>query len=239
MNEDVHAYWLEQSEAHVPSGDQWLTASERSRLASLRFDKRRREWRLGRWTAKRAVASCLHLPLDAHTLQDVEIRALPSGAPEVLLFQERANLCISVSHRAGRAFCVLGLSGAELGCDLELVERRGDSFVTDFFTASEQKLVNRASPEERPMLVTLVWSAKESALKALKVGLRMDTTSLDVSFMDSTFNRGNHSYQDDRAPWSRLSLRNATGQILRGWWRWADDLVRTVVFSPLQNGLGY
>ena len=37
----------------------WLSAAEIDQMTGLRFPKRRREWRLGRWTAKHAVAACL------------------------------------------------------------------------------------------------------------------------------------------------------------------------------------
>jgi 4'-phosphopantetheinyl transferase len=230
----MDAYWLEQTEADVPAEDQWLSAEEMSCLARLRFGKRRADWRLGRWTAKRAVASCLNLPFDVHSLKDIEIRAAPSGSPDVFLFNQTAAVSLSLSHRAGKALCVVGLSGRSLGCDLELVESRDHSFVTDFFTANEQKLVDSAPADKLPMLVTLLWSAKESALKALHVGLRLDTTSIEVGLTDSVWKLAEYSRQDGCADWSPMSLRYAGEHTLRGCWRCADNLVRTVVFSPLQ-----
>ena len=232
MNVDTKAYWLEQAEADVPTNNQWLSAGELTRLAGLRFAKRRAEWRLGRWTAKRAVASYLNLPVDVHRLQDIEIQPALSGAPEVVLFNERAALSISLSHRAGRALCVVGLSAASLGCDLEVVESRDISFLTDFFTADEQELVARAPADERPRLATLLWSAKESALKALQVGLRLDTTSLDVSTRERAAQRAGDSQPDAFADWSPLLVRRVGGQTLYGWWRCANNMVRTVVFNP-------
>ena len=234
MTGPMHAYWLEQTEADVPAEDQWLSSEEMSRLARLRFGKRRADWRLGRWTAKRAVASCLNLPFDAHSLEDIEIRAAPSGSPEVFLFNQSAAVSLSLSHRAGKALCVVGLSGLSLGCDLELVESRDHSFVADFFTANEQKLIESAPTGKLPMLVTLLWSAKESALKALHEGLRLDTTSIEVRPTHAVGKLAEYSRQDDCADWSPMSLRYAGEHILRGCWRCADNLVRTVVFSPLQ-----
>lgn len=226
-------YWLEQTEADVPAGNLWLGHGEMSCLASLRFAKRRADWRLGRWTAKHAVASCLNLPMDMRSLQNIEIRAASSGTPEVFLFNQRAALSLSISHRAGNALCVVALSGTSLGCDLELVESRDHSFLTDFFTANEQKLVEGAPTEKRLMLLTILWSAKESALKALHVGLRLDTTSLDVS-PTSLPPLQDASHRDACRGWSPLFLRRTSEHILPGWWRCANDLVRTVVFNPLR-----
>jgi 4'-phosphopantetheinyl transferase len=229
----MQAYWLEQIESDVPTGNQWLSAGEMARLTSLCFEKRRTDWRLGRWTAKRALAACLNLPVDVHSLQDIEIRAAPSGSPEVFVFDQRASVPLSLSHRAGKALCVVGLSGTSLGCDLELVESRDHSFLTDFFSANEQRLIGRARSAERPMLLTLLWSAKESALKAFGVGLRLDTTSLDVSPADPPLQRPEDMYKHADIAWSPLSLRRIGGPILRGWWRCANNMVRTVVFNPL------
>ena len=223
MTAAVDVYWLEQAEGDVPAGDQWLSSGERSRLAALRFDKRRTDWRLGRWTAKRAVASRVNLPIDAQSLQDIEIRAASSGVPEVYLFNQRAAVSVSLSHRAGKALCVVGLSGASLGCDLELIELRDHSFLTDFLPLNE-----------RPLLITLLWSAKESALKALHVGLRLSTTSLEVRPPEAALCLLKSSLRNDCADWSELSLRSVGGSVLSGWWRCANNMVRTVVFHTFQ-----
>lgn len=234
MDAGAHTYWLEQSEADIPGSNHWLSAAERSRFASLRFEKRRRDWRLGRWTAKRAVASCLNIPVDVHSLAELEIHAATSGAPEVFLFNQPADVRISLSHRSGAALCVVGLSRANLGCDLELVEPRDKSFLADFFTANEQNLVAQAPPDERPELATLLWSAKESALKALHVGLRRDTTSIAVSPTYPSQHPGDGTHQGAAIAWSRLLLQGSDNQILHGWWRCANNMVRTVVFNLLQ-----
>jgi len=83
-----------------------------------------------------------------HSLQDVEIHAAPSGAPEVFLFNHRAAVSLSLSHRGGKALCFVACSGTGLGCDLELVETRDDSFVADFFTTNERRLLDRAPTGE-------------------------------------------------------------------------------------------
>ena len=67
-----------------------------------------------------------------------------------------------------------------LGCDLEVIEPHSDAFITDFFTAEEQALITKASAEDRFLVATLLWSAKESALKALHAGLRLGTLSVAV-----------------------------------------------------------
>lgn len=227
MSGPSQAYWLEQTEADVPTLNEWLSVGERERLAGMYFPKRSTEWRLGRWTAKLALAWWLNLPEDVRSLQDVEIRSAPSGAPEVYLFKQRVAVSLSLSHRAGKALCLLASSRASLGCDLELVEARDDSFVADFFTTNEQKLMEEAPADERAILATLLWSAKESALKALHLGLRVDTNSVEVSLAKASYLIGEHA-------WSPLVLRCTDDRVLRGWWRCSSGMVRTLVFNLSQ-----
>lgn len=233
MTDLTDVYWLEQTQGDLPAGNRWLSAEEKSRLAGLRFEKRRAEWALGRWTAKLAVASCLNLPIDVHSLRDIELRTTCSGAPELFILNQRAHVRVSLSHRSGKALCVVGLSEASLGCDLELVEPRDHSFLTDFFTENERQLVERAQPDERPLLTTLLWSAKESALKALHVGLRVSTTSLEVHPADAALCLAERSQSDNHTEWFRLSLRGM-GSTFCGWWRYANNMVRTIVFTSRQ-----
>lgn len=231
----MDVYWLEQNESDVPVENRWLSDGENFRRLGMSFAKRRADWRLGRWTAKRAVAACLHLPADIADLANIEIRAASSGAPEVFLLNQTAPLTISLSHRAGTAMCSVASAATRLGCDLETVEPRIATFAADYFTANEQALVERAIVQERPLLVTLLWSAKESALKALTAGLRLDTNSVEVSLLDAL----PLQVEDSPAPaperWRPLQVCYSAGQVFCGWWRHANHLVRTVVCSePLQ-----
>ena len=218
----MNVYWLEQTAADVPATDDWLSAGEKNRLAAFRIPKRRDDWRLGRWTGKRLVAACLGLPDTPSDLAAIELRPAISGAPEVFIAQQPAPLAVSLSHRAGRALCVVANSGAALGCDLELIESRSEQFIADYFTDSEQALMSRASAEDRSRLAALLWSAKESALKALHVGLLLDTRSVTVTLaLSSTAN-----------DWYPLQVDYVGGQRFHGWWRSSNDFLRTLVAAP-------
>jgi 4'-phosphopantetheinyl transferase len=241
----MNVYWLEQTGADVPTEDQWLSARERLFLGRLRFPKRRTDWRLGRWTAKRAVAACLNLPSDLQALANTEIEAAASGAPEVVFVKQTPPVTISISHSGGRALCAVTMGDASLGCDLEMIEPRSDGFVADYFTAHEQTLVAQTSAAERPLLVTLMWSAKESVLKALHTGLRLDTTCLEVSSIEVLFSHNEPYRQDlplvstlalDRDRWCPMNVRYCNTQVFSGWWQYENHMVRTVV-SDLPLGL--
>ena len=108
----MNVYWLEQTAADLPAESDWLSASELVRMGSLRFAKRRADWRLGRWTAKRALAVYLNLPNDPQALRDIEVRPAPSGAPEVFVANQAAAVTISLSHRNGVAACAVTVPNA-------------------------------------------------------------------------------------------------------------------------------
>ena len=214
-------YWLEQSDSDVPLGDQWLSGSERARLDRLPIPKRRADWRLGRWTAKCAVAGYLNLPRDPEALTGVEVRPAPSGAPEVFLHGRPAPVVLSLSHSRGTGFCAIALRGAQMGCDLETVEPRSPAFLADYFTDEEQRLVAQTPPARQDQVLTLLWSAKESVLKALGCGLRLDTRSVNAAPAGLLQTCGEE--------WRRVSAAHISGGTFYGWWRESRDLVWTVV----------
>jgi 4'-phosphopantetheinyl transferase len=207
----------------VPAENDWLSVSEAACLKGMHFAKRRADWRLGRWTAKRALAVCLQVPAHPHLLAKIEIRPAPSGAPEAFFANKPAALTISLSHRAGTAICALASFGVDLGCDLEMIEPHSDAFVADYFTAQEQALLARAPATDRSRLLALLWSAKESALKALREGLRLDTRSVVVSPLAGAF---------DLNGWSPLQVRYSDGRTFQGWWQHTDNILRTLVADP-------
>jgi phosphopantetheinyl transferase len=86
--------------------------------------------------------------------------------------------------------CAVAPPSAEVGCDLETVEPRSPAFLADYFTDAEPNLVARTPAAMRDRVLTLLWSAKESALKALGSGLRLDTRSVDAAPVGSMLHGG-------------------------------------------------
>ena len=217
--------WLEQTVAEVRCEDDWLSSDELVRLGSMRISKRRADWRLGRWTAKHAVAAYLEMPVDAAELSAIEIRAAASGAPEAFVGGRAAEVSISLSHRDGRAACAVAPAATAVGCDLEIVEPHSDGFISDYFTAPEQQRIARADEEGRVVTVALLWSAKESTLKALREGLRIDTRQVEVELPEGL----NNGFSRDSWCPLRASFEK---RIFHGWWRRESEVVLTLVSEP-------
>jgi 4'-phosphopantetheinyl transferase len=217
----MNVYWLEQTRVDVPADDDWLSPAEADRLARMLVPKRRDDWRLGRWTAKRALAARLGVPADPGALAKIEIRPASSGAPEVYADNRPADVTISISHRSGVGLCVVASPGVALGCDLELIEPHSDAFIADYFTGAEQARLTETSDADRFQLLALLWSAKESALKALHEGLRLDTRCVSVEGIGSV----------DLYSWNSLRVHYGS-RVFEGWWRCAERTVRTLVAEP-------
>jgi hypothetical protein len=121
---------------------------------------------------------------------------------------------VSISHSAGRALAAVRDGRAALGADLERIEARSPLLVGDFFTADEAAWIAACIPAARDRAITLVWSAKESALKARRSGLREDPRRIRVELGDPI--------DGDAAAgggWRALAISSGeAGPGLTGWW---------------------
>jgi len=204
----------------VPAGDAWLLPAERETLGNLTRAKRRADWRLGRWAAKQAVAGALGVPPYV-----VEVRSAEDGAPYALRDGVAVDAAISISHSGGTGLCIVAVPPLAVGCDVERIEPRAAVFEEDWFTPSEREIVAASSPAEHDLIVTMIWSAKESALKALRAGLRRDTRSVVVEEID----------HEASAAWHALRIRDLEGSTLDGWWRQSGQTVISVAGASLPD----
>ena len=207
--------WLACGEDEPPQTDGWLSERDRLRLESMQYAKRHDEARLSRWTAQRAVALAAGLPDAAESAGQIEVGNHPGGAPYARA-PSGATLSISSTDRAGWAVTVVRFGSAAIGCDLELVEPRSPAFIRDYFTPVEQETVEGLDQDSN-ITANLIWSAKESALKVLKTGLRRDTRTVEVAL------RGNGD------GWQPLEVLVDERRTFPGWWRRFDVFVLSVV----------
>lgn len=218
----------------------WLSPAEQAQHTGLGADKRRCDWLLGRWTAKRLLQTVIEQAMGEYPpLCAFVIERMRNGAPRLNL--EWAHpawlnaLSFSISHSGDRAFCAAVENppgqALTLGADMEqcpVTPELAAQLERDYITAEEAALVRRAPAHLRARLVTALWSAKEAALKALEVGLTVDTRAVSCRI------------QPLEAPpqvWTRFDLswdrhlltvdRSALPE--QGWWRMLDDYVLTLV----------
>lgn len=244
-------HWLVQSSHERPelergTAPEWLLAgSERERLAALKTPKRRHDWLLGRWTSKLlAQAVLVRSETAAPALNEMQVSNAASGAPFLTstLDDQELPVTLSISHSGDRAFCAAvgilaagEITGGILGADIERIEARSPGFVEDYFTETESALLDRAPSRSRDVLVTATWSAKEAALKALHLGLTVDTRS--ATCLIEPVLEGDSTWTPFPIEWDVRRL-NSFSQIrgelpqLVGWWRIMDGFVLTLAADP-------
>lgn len=204
-----------------------LQPVEQRRLAEFKFSKRRSDWLIGRWTAKHLLQACLKRDLNLHVpLSAIGIYDDARGAPVAMVEcgSRIAEWAISISHSHDCGFSAALPDGAiGLGADIEHIELREWRFVEDYFTPDEIERVRVAPIEQRAKLSTTIWSAKEAALKALRLGLTIDTRRVDCAIDP-------RRYSDDNWLEFSITCTPSDTEKLRGWWRTWGEYVLTVAF---------
>jgi 4'-phosphopantetheinyl transferase len=169
-----------------------LASAEMAQYEKLLSPRRRRDWLLGRWTAKHLANRHIALTQGfSPALDSLIIDYDASDAPYITsdhpALRDASNtgalpLALSISHSSGYAFCGLcekQHKGVTLGVDIELVEKRPQSFVDEFLTAREQAKIQAVPPDARDLLTTAIWSVKEATLKATHLALRADPSYVE------------------------------------------------------------
>lgn len=229
-------YWLLQSQtAHpdLPMGqapEGLLATEEYDQLDRFSSERRRRDWLLGRWTAKRLLQQVVEHRYDIQTpLHAITIQTTANGAPftDFRLPQTGQGFSLSLSHKQGYAFCaVVEGRHVPVGADLEWIEPRDDHFVETFFSSAEQALLVDHKRRLYDMHVTALWSAKEAALKATGFGLHIDPPA--VSCLLQPVAAEPQNWIPFKIEWCGNQRREQGLPELAGWWQTIGHFVLTV-----------
>lgn len=198
----------------------FLSAAELEKYHAFRFEKRRNDWLLGRWTAKRLLQAVILQRTQQMVLRNaVDIYNDADGVPLASVDLQPSGWNLSISHSNDYALCAV--CDRDIGADLESIAPREPYLVKDYFTVNEQARVNASLPAQREMVVTAIWSAKEAALKAIHKGLSLDTRTVEISLAP---------FEHTPTRWTpfeiQFDLENA--KTLNGWWRVQEGFVLTL-----------
>ncbi|MBP8003246.1 MAG: 4'-phosphopantetheinyl transferase superfamily protein [Chloroflexi bacterium] len=237
--------WLIQSAATHPDLERGippsglLSAIEWEKFEQLTTEKRKRDWLCGRWTAKLLLQSLYRerngetVPLDSFSITNNA-----DGVPRVTGYWSLAKgYSFSLSHSHDHAFCAaIERPHCPIGADLERIEARVNGFVDDYFTVEEQKRVASFGQDigqaefparyaPRTTFINAVWSAKEAVLKALHLGLSVDTRAVECLI---------EPFIAPPTDWTPFSIQCDNSRLphpapdLNGWWQVKEDFVLTV-----------
>jgi phosphopantetheinyl transferase len=158
----------------------YLNNTELFDYQKLSVPKRQMEWLASRLLVKQLVRESVE---NGRLLQyrSIEVRKETSGVPYVYLKGTGRIGWLSFSHSNSGVFAAFSTNNNTwFGVDIEYVEARSPLLFEDFFTKNEFDTVNALDGTEKDKLANLVWSAKESYLKATEKGLQMDTRRVEI-----------------------------------------------------------
>lgn len=141
-----------------PSNGDWLSASERQRLAAITTPRRRAQFLGSRWLARWLLWQVHDDVLPA----DWQLEAPTDAPPRV---PGRSDLVLSISHSGDFTACAL--AAEPVGVDLEHPQRSRDisGLIALTCTVSEQRLFATLGDAEREALFYELWTVKEAWLK--------------------------------------------------------------------------
>jgi phosphopantetheinyl transferase len=153
---------------------------EQNEYGKLRISKRKTEWLFSRWVCKLLVKESDGLPAKT-PLQTIAIRKTANGVPFVDIAEVGRTGWLSLSHSTNKVLAAFSKDDSyRFGVDLEYLEERDSQLIEDYFTETESQWVNSASGDEMNFRANLIWSAKEAYLKAIEIGLQMDTRKIQI-----------------------------------------------------------
>jgi 4'-phosphopantetheinyl transferase EntD len=155
-----------------------LHPEERSYYETLKFDKRRESYLLGRISAKKAIGAL-------SSFEDLPSIAIEAGIFQfpVVKYAATHNLQVSITHcdRFG-----IALSFPEvhpLGVDLERTDKANTAAIQEQLTVHELALTSTV-PLPGDVTCTMIWTMKEALSKILRTGLTMDLKLLEIQSLE-------------------------------------------------------
>lgn len=219
----VNIYWQSQTIGGVPGDLDWLSLDEQAAYTQFRFPKRQKEWLSGRYVAK-TLLKTVNSSVESLRFDEMTIYNEPYGAPFIVCDGQRMPGSLSISHRSCKATAAwCDSDNFRIGIDLEAIEEKTKGFIEDYFTEGEAAAVLNLPAEMVHLAASLIWSGKEAILKALQIGLRVDTRAMELEVPAlSNLSSGN--------AWSRMVVHRYP-EVQGGmnlFWRLTGDYVITL-----------
>ena len=152
--------FLTVSYAEMPAVENFFTAGERVYFDTLKIEKRRRDYALGRYALKKLIAENF-VKTD---LKNIEILKSADGYPLLSVNGAPGRIYVSISHSNGYGAACASETN-KVGIDIELIEERSKAWAEMCFTKTELSI--GASAE----YLTELWAKKEAVSKVLNIGL--------------------------------------------------------------------
>ena len=230
MNNVLALWWGDPNLAMQYRAD-LLQAVDRERAENARSARAERDWRVSRALLQQIRSVAPESSGAAPLSPDQSV--LSPGQP-----------ALSLSHSSGHALVGIAPAGWRIGVDLEAIRARDTARVAPWCCtdAEQQALARCAGEARRSKAFYLLWTLKESFIKAANLDFPADMRSVGLMpdapsgpALDSPANAG---WETDGHPWAGWRLRAPQA----GWHAWAavvdDAWVATVVWRPSLEATG-
>jgi|WetSurMetagenome_2_1015567.scaffolds.fasta_scaffold251282_2 phosphopantetheine--protein transferase-like protein len=201
--------------------DKYFSLEEQAEYSRFRVIKRQFEWICSRIISKNMIKQILKD--EKLNFPDIRIQKEESGQPYIYLTdQGRLEGKFSLSHSNDYVFCGYSTEkDLKFGLDLEKIEERSLDFIQDYFTPREIERYQFLDGNDKFEYTTMVWSAKESVLKTLGLGLSIDTRKVEIIPLEDL---------SRLIGWNSCSvnLENKMNFIGNVYWQKIDGYIRTI-----------
>jgi phosphopantetheinyl transferase len=162
-----------------------FTGREQESIYGISNRKRRASRIAGRIAARKAL-----IRFDSGRFSEeygsIEILNDEKGMPYL---SKNKDMTITISHSGNIAIAVV--SKRKIGVDIEMIDKRPESFIQCFFEPSEQKWIRELN-DYKDHRANYLWTRKEAVSKLLGLGGEIPFRSISVLDSDSSFTFDSH-----------------------------------------------
>lgn len=162
--------------ARVAKALEWLDETEQARWRRYRYARPRTEFALCRAALRAVLCRQFHCRND-----ELAFETSPHGKPSATICGARTPGSFNVSHSGAHALIALAERG-RIGVDVEerVARHDPDGPIRAAFARTEQQELAAARGAGKVDLFFTLWTMKEALIKALGVGLSLDTSGLEI-----------------------------------------------------------
>ncbi|WP_281988834.1 4'-phosphopantetheinyl transferase family protein [Aquimarina aggregata] len=151
-----------------------LHPREKNYYETLKFDKRKKSYLLGRLSAKEAIAELLDKKEDIHNVCiDFGVFQFP------VVKNTRDNIQVTISHCSDYGISLAYPEEHPLGIDIEKIEKDKIKTFKSMITDQEEILL-QSSFFSILQGCTLIWTVKEAMSKVIKTGFTLDLNFFEI-----------------------------------------------------------
>jgi 4'-phosphopantetheinyl transferase len=157
-----------------PADTGCLSRAERERAGRFVFARDRERFAAAHVALRQLLSS--HTGIAASELEFVHGAA---GKPSLV---RPAGVQFNLSHSKSVALIAIGTADAEIGVDVEVLRSMPDAeaMAASYFTDAEQRALAALPPARRERAFLVCWTRKEACLKAIGLGLGVDTRTFEA-----------------------------------------------------------